>query len=134
MSNSYEHPLFGKVIHAYTRQQMIDDGTLIDVSKVAREAGFRFPVAITHAAWSSYVVPSINDAARWGQDTEGRLWDTLYMLLVEIKRGNNGQVVMYSVYYRLNGRLELKRLKAIAGPGDHGEPVITIMLPDENND
>ena len=25
----------------------------------------------------------------------------------------------------------LVRLKAVCGPGDHGEPVVTVMLPDE---
>jgi type I site-specific restriction endonuclease len=33
--------LFGEVIHSYTRADAIDDGYLVDVSDVAREAGFR---------------------------------------------------------------------------------------------
>lgn len=35
------------VIHTYTRAQAIEDGVLIDVSEMAREAGFRWPVAVT---------------------------------------------------------------------------------------
>jgi hypothetical protein len=31
------------------------DGVLIDVSAVAREAGFKFPVALTAAAWAKCV-------------------------------------------------------------------------------
>jgi len=34
------------VIHTYTRAQAIEDGVLIDVSEMAREAGFRWPVAV----------------------------------------------------------------------------------------
>jgi hypothetical protein len=47
------------LIAAYTREQAIEDGTLVDVSKLAKEAGFRFPVAMTAAAWLAAVeVPS----------------------------------------------------------------------------
>ncbi|MCY4511649.1 MAG: hypothetical protein OXG35_32490, partial [Acidobacteria bacterium] len=37
------------VIHRYTRAQAIKDGTLVDVTETAREAGWRFPVALTAA-------------------------------------------------------------------------------------
>jgi hypothetical protein len=35
------------LIYAYTRAQALADGVLVDVSPMAREAGFRFPTAIT---------------------------------------------------------------------------------------
>ena len=38
------------LIHRYTRAEAIADGVLIDVSAVAREAGIRYPVALTAAA------------------------------------------------------------------------------------
>ena len=34
-----------EIIYAYTRAQAIEDGVLADVSEVAKEAGFRYPVA-----------------------------------------------------------------------------------------
>ena len=37
-------------IHRYTRAEAIRDGVLIDVSATAREAGFRYPVALAAAA------------------------------------------------------------------------------------
>ena len=40
------------LIFAYTRKQAIEDGVLIDVTETAKEAGLRFPTAITAAAWS----------------------------------------------------------------------------------
>ena len=49
--------LFGGVIYAYTREQAISDGVLIDVSKMAKEAGIRFPVVLTSAVWHEYVLP-----------------------------------------------------------------------------
>ena len=35
------------VISSYTRAEAIEDGVLVDVSKVAREAGIKYPVAVT---------------------------------------------------------------------------------------
>jgi len=40
---------FGPVIYGYSREQAIADGVLIDVSELAREAGFRILVAVTAA-------------------------------------------------------------------------------------
>jgi hypothetical protein len=51
------------LIHAYTRADAIRDGVLIDVSAVAREAGFKFPVALTAAVWERCVtVPPASSA------------------------------------------------------------------------
>jgi hypothetical protein len=47
--------LFGEVIHVHTRADAIADGMLVDVSAVAREAGIRFPVALTRAIWERCV-------------------------------------------------------------------------------
>jgi hypothetical protein len=43
------------LIHRYSRTDAIRDGVLIDVSAVAREAGFKYPVALTVAAWARCV-------------------------------------------------------------------------------
>ena len=43
------------LIFSYTLKQAIADGALIDVSATAREAGFRYPVAVTAAVWSKCV-------------------------------------------------------------------------------
>jgi hypothetical protein len=43
------------LIHRYTRADAIRDGVLIDVSVVAREAGVRYPVALTRAVWERCV-------------------------------------------------------------------------------
>jgi len=79
MSNqATEHPFFGEVVSVYTRAQAIADGVLIDVSEMAGEAGFRWPVAITAAAWEDCVAWSDTDNDRQVyQDQSGRLcYDT----------------------------------------------------------
>ena len=45
----------GAVIFSYTCAQAIADGVLVDVSKLAKEAGFRFPVAVTAGVWAECV-------------------------------------------------------------------------------
>src|SRR3954447_15830505 len=73
------------IISSYTRAQAIADGVLVDVTETAKEAGFRIPVALTHAAWAEYV--SVPEGVE-GQDEKGRLWDVLWMCRYGIGRGN----------------------------------------------
>ena len=127
--------IFGEVISSYTRTQAIDDGILVDVSHTAQEAGFSFPVALTRAAWSDCVEWSEADSKRQTyQDESGRLWDVLWMASRAARRG--GQEIRFQLYRVPRGgrgmRPRLVTLKAICGPGDDGEPVITIMLPGED--
>lgn len=43
------------VIFAYARSEALADGVLVDVSDMAREAGFRYPVAVTQAVWADII-------------------------------------------------------------------------------
>ena len=44
---TFRHPFeTDDIIYLYGRQQAIEDGVLIDVSKTAREAGFCWPTAV----------------------------------------------------------------------------------------
>ena len=121
-----------EVIYAYTRAQALEDGVLVDVSETAREAGIRFPVALTRAVWAEYVeVPE----GVLGQDDRGRLWDILWMFRCAAAKFQ-GDTLFFKLYVRnRNGELsrrDLVTLKAICGPGDDAEPVITIMLREED--
>jgi hypothetical protein len=75
------------VIYSYSRAQAIEDGVLVDVSETAREAGIRFPVAVTAAVWAEYV--AVPDAVE-AQDEAGRLWDVLWMTRCAITRAPAG--------------------------------------------
>ena len=130
------------MIHQYTRAQAIADGVLVDVSKTAREAGLKWPVALTQAVW--------HDCAEWtehdteksrslgGQSTSGRLWDILYMARIAIIASpNTGDERM--LHYEIErvprpscDQRRRVRLKLVTGPGDNHEPVMTIMLPEED--
>ena len=132
------------VIHRYTRAQATADGVLVDVSEVAKEAGFVVPAAVTRAVFA-LIEPTAAETAV-GQDLHGRLWDVLSMAAHAIRRarpaaiGQGSEQLVYSLSLQLrgrgsagqeNGRHRL-RLKIHSGPGDQGEHVITIMLPEED--
>ncbi len=116
-----------EVISTYSRSQAIEDGLLIDVSSVAKEAGIKFPVALTRAVWEKYVeIPQ----GVTGQDIQGRLWDVVWMFKKQIQAGDQ---MTFKVYVRNSaGRPRLETLKAVCGPGDDAEPVITIMMLNED--
>jgi hypothetical protein len=119
------------LIYSYTRADALRDGVLIDVSATAREAGIRWPVALTCAAWGRCVRVPPGVAC---QDEAGRLWDVLFLLALAARR-SAGAEVRYGVHVRTDNREgtpPLVRLKALCGPGDGGEPVVTVMLPDED--
>ena len=126
------HELFGDAIASYSRAQALKDGILVNVSSVAQEAGLKFPLALTRAVWGAYVEvqPGVI-----GQDEAGRLWDIVYMLRVAIRRGMGGDSLRYQLHVRNDNRERippLVTLKAVCGPGDDAEPVLTVMLPDED--
>ncbi len=142
MSNSSNESraesFFGEVISVYTRAQAIDDGVLIDAGSMAQEAGFKWPVAITANAWADCVAWSEDDSEKQvHQDQSGRLWDVLFMASHAIRTSpDSGDRLMFQLYrVPRDGRsieAELTTLKLIVGPGDQGEPVITIMLTNED--
>jgi hypothetical protein len=120
------------VIFAYTRADAIADGVLVDVSDLAREAGFKIPVAVTAGVWAECVaVPT----GVTGQDTAGRLWDVLNMLRHAIAKSSGGDRVDFAVHVRTDNREgtpPLVSLYALCRPGDDAEPVVTVMLDGED--
>lgn len=49
-----------------------------------------------------------------------------------LKQGRGGSQVRYQVLYVMETQTKTIDLKAVVGPGDQNEPVITIMLPNED--
>ena len=120
------------VIFVYTREQAIEDGVLIDITKTANEGGLRFPTAITAAAWAKYVAvpPGVTN-----QDEAGRLWDIVWMLRFAITQHRvDAPQILFKLHVSSGEDRppEPVTLKAVIGPGDDPSPVITIMLPHED--
>jgi len=139
--------VFGDVIDIYTRAQAIDDGVLVDVTETAKEAGIVYPTAVTQALWNGYIEPP--ESLKGIQDMQGRLWDVLTMFSfgaramkkanidVEESQKDTAQTLYFKTIFQMpsstiNPKMETVDLKAICGPGDNAEPVLTIMLLEEN--
>jgi hypothetical protein len=128
----------GPVISSYTRQQALADGALVDVSEMAWEAGFRFPVALTRAAWNDCVQWSEEDSQRQiHQNLSGRLWDVLWMAWVKVRVSPKAGAVLHYALLRIprdGAATEAVKteLKIVLSNGDDGDPVLTILLPNED--
>jgi hypothetical protein len=128
-------PLFTEddLISVYTRADAIRDGLLVDVSEMAREAGFRIPVAVTRKLWEEYIVPDPRSVP-YGQSVEGRLWDTLWMSHLAARcRPDTDQVHYKVIYIQKTAQRRVITLEMRVGAADpQGSPCITIMLQGED--
>ncbi len=120
------------VISSYSRRQAIEDGVLVDVTATAREAGFRYPVAVTQAVWHQIISPD-EDSRAIGQSEEGRLWDVLWMLkyAITLARGSVDTLTYDLLVVRNGASAAPVTLKAVCGPDDDGSPCVTIMLQED---
>jgi hypothetical protein len=131
---------FGDPISVYTREQAVDDGVLVDVTDVAKEAGFRLNTCVTHAVWEDCCAWTEDDdqQSRYPQDQDGRTWDVLFMagLAARKKEAHSRERVHFSIMRQprpgSDDRNKLVTLRLVISPGDNGEAVLTIMLPHED--
>ncbi|MDA3889714.1 MAG: hypothetical protein PF443_13165 [Allgaiera sp.] len=147
--NSTNDSLFNSesIVHSYSRAEAVADGVLVDCSDLAREAGWKIPVALTSAVWQDCVrwTPDDTKRKRCPQDEGGRMWDVLWMSMVAARRHiqlcqanaslDPGRCSM--VVYRVprggtSIEPECVELKIIIDGGDTGSPVATILEPMED--
>jgi len=110
------------VIFSYTAKEAMEDGVLVDVSKLAREAGFVWPVRITQGVQELCTPRESNRFETY----EGRLWDVLTIAAFHAKQAPKGES-MLTMKVKL-GRQIYELWAAIDGTNG---PAIHIMLPDE---
>ena len=123
---SSSHP-FGDVIYSYTRKQAIDDGVLVDLTAIsgATRQVWKHHMACTDTVWA--IIESAT--AQPGQDLEGILHDIAFMAMVTARtQSDRSDTVRFQVI--IAGKKHA--LKMIIGPGDTAEPVLTLMLPNED--
>ena len=105
---------------------------------MADDVGFQWPVALTVAAWADCVAWSdVENEHQAYDDQSGRLWDVLSMAASAVRTTSitNQQLLFDLLRIPSDGHAtnsERLALKLILGPDDNGEPVITIMLPEED--
>jgi hypothetical protein len=134
--------LFGEVIHQYSRADALRDGVLVELpADLCREAGVIVPVAVTGEVW--HLIDPGNLDRIPGQSVTGRAWDLIWTFANAARSsgGRHRSTVAFSCLFlacrEAMGGAEITErrtatLRAVCGPGDQGEPVITIMLPWED--
>lgn len=125
-----------EIIHRYTRAQALADGVLLSATDMGRDCGFRAPLAITAAVWEHCVAwrPDPNVSGVAPQDETGRLCDVVWCARMAANRARDTARVAYTLNcVPPNGaNAEPVTLTIVAGPGDDGELVLTIMFPNED--
>ena len=121
------------VIYSYTRAQAIADGVLIDVTDAARAVGFKVHTAVSEHLYHGYVEPPAGLTGE-GQSTTGRLHDLLFLVLCSAKKSHPSadRATVRIAFLMEPGRTETVDVIAHIGPGDQGEPVLTLMLPEDD--
>lgn len=118
-----------ETIHVYSRAQAIADGVLVDVSEQAQNGmlrGFRHPVALTAALWAA--IEAIPASLQGIADRDGRLYDVLGMAVFACSASRP----VFQVILPFAGtRKRTQTLRVDVGPGDAGEPVVTIGFPED---
>lgn len=127
--------LFGELIHVYTRAQAIEDGYLVDFTNLESDTAdvcrqhFKYPIACTLAVFE--IMRKAVENRRYCQNYAGILHDMLWMSKI-MARKIDESTVLFKVLINGAGRSKYHNFKLQVGPGDQGEPVITIMLPNED--
>ena len=111
-----------EVIDSYTAEEAINDGMLVDVSEMAKEAGFKWPVRITRALFDTCTPPKSNKV----ESFNGRLWDVLFLARIAITRAPEGENLM--TYKVRIGRKNYTLWACIDGTSG---PAIHIMHPED---
>ena len=117
--------IFGDLIYSYSRAQAIEDGVLVDVSERAKRAGIRYPTACTHGVWALIdCLPESTTDTLAGIVRDVRAEEVLRVMLAAIRRARGTDRVVFAALG--------SECWAHCGPGDQGEPCITIMLEGED--
>jgi hypothetical protein len=121
--------VFGDVIFSYTRAEAIADGVLVDLSALCPDVccqHYKHPIACTAAVWAMIE----NTATTPGHDLAGVVHDILWMSRRAQTEAPDESTRLFRVI--LDNPEEPEDLKIYCGPGDNLEPVLTVMLPNED--
>ena len=121
-----------ELIHSYTRQNAIDDGFFVDVTEVAREAGFRLPTAVTGALYHTLEIVPEGNVSSLDRRLRNLLRKGWFAIRNSKDEASSELIYDFLIVMEAGREPELLKVKLVVGPGDEGEPVITIMLPHED--
>jgi hypothetical protein len=126
------------IIFEYNWDHAVDDGVFVDLSETNeyKESGINCPLAVTNNLFFTHINPSEELEAQ-GQSLQGRLWDVFTMFRIAARKSQGHDSITFNVIFRNNPKKEngenITLLAKIgARSSSNPEPVITIMLPEDN--
>lgn len=139
--------MFGPVISSYTRKQAIEDGEQVALdTKMTTEAGIKYPIYMTRAAFAA----AVETGGTWddngfgdkvltlpfGQDVQGRIWDVLSVIKWKMRQTSGSRLSFSVSVYGANGDYGSRNVCLVCECGpmdiDNAKPALTIMLPNED--
>ncbi len=136
----YADQPFGPIIFSYTRKQAIDDGVLVDLTqpgfaRIFAKCGIRVHTAMTAECFAQTVCPDLN--ATCAELTGQTLWNALCRLAAVLTAFGHAVRKLQGDTDRVDFHVEGVEGQDVAmyghmGPGDEGEPVLTLMLEGED--
>lgn len=119
------------------RSQAMAECGLIDISPLARMAGIDHPTAVTPGVWLTYSEPELEITT-----DPGLFWDLVWMLRCSFTDEYpcrreitiHGDTRWFDFHSLRRGEAEpvLVTIKATRAPGNDGQLVFTLRLPEEN--
>lgn len=121
------------VIHSYTRKQAIEDGFLVDLmqnelGEVCRQH-YKHPIVCTLPVFE--IMKKAVENENYCNNYAGILHDMLHMSRVHYQ-SHGITTRLFQVIIQGAGRKRLYTFKLVCHHGDNAEPVMTLMLPDED--
>lgn len=111
------------------RRNAIANGMLVDVTSLAGNLGLSSPVAVTSAVWMDCIAAPEKDSHF---ETE-RLRIVLCWLRTTLHGDGNQNPLHFTTLCENHPAGQVRvHLRAVCHAGDQGEPVLTIMYPDEH--
>ena len=127
---------FDGPVFRITRRRLLEEGSLQDISAIAREAGIVFPTAVTAGLWAAY-----GDSPIAAESPRFALMLCWMLRLAErelIPARRFEDELSQTIFFRLfvrertSGLYGMAEVKAVRNLGDDLEPVVTLLLPDED--
>lgn len=126
-------PFLDAVAHAYSRQQALEDGVLVDamqtpLGEVSRQH-YRWPIAMTAGVWA--VIQRAANNPKTYNDLSG-VWHDILWLSQATGQPLSPTEQLVTVTITGAGRRRRWQFKLVSSPDDDGQPCLTVMLPDED--
>jgi hypothetical protein len=118
----------------FSRAELLDAGDLRDVSSIAREAGFRVPVAVSCGVWSECV--ELGSTQRSAPEETERLWSVLWGARSQTGVAPGQPRSYFELEIASDGRHGTScrsiQLELLVSRGDDGRQAVTIMKRGEH--